>query len=456
MVPLTRRTLYVDLFQRWGAPVVLVARTSLGTINHSLLSIEALRTRDIPILGIVFSGEPMPDKERPSARSGASAAGPRAAAPGSTGTRCWRLSRRSSTARFSVPPSVADLSPLWHPFTQHATSGPMIEIVRAEGAWLEAPTEGDPGCDFVVVGQYARPRSSEDRRRDRRAASRLEQVIFAGFTHPPAERLARKLLAIAPKELEFVFLSDPARRPWRSGSRWRSATGTTWAGRAIGSPPSSTPTTAIRSGRCRSGRGAAYRRLPADAVRSGLPAVPDELGAADVEARASLRDHEGEIAALIVEPLAGAAGMLVYPAWLLTELAALCRRHDVFLIADEVMTGFGRTGTLFACEQAGVVPDVMCLSKGITGASADGGDARQSPLYEAFWSADRGPDVLPQLVLHRQRDRLRRRRRQPGDLGERAGAADPGDRTAQCATLPAFRDRDAVADVRACGTIAAI
>jgi dethiobiotin synthase len=64
MVPLTRRTLYVDLFQRWGAPVVLVARTSLGTINHSLLSIEALRTRDIPILGIVFSGEPMPDSER--------------------------------------------------------------------------------------------------------------------------------------------------------------------------------------------------------------------------------------------------------------------------------------------------------------------------------------------------------------------------------------------------------
>ena len=64
MVPLTRRTLYIDLFQRWGAPVVLVARTSLGTINHSLLSIEALRTRDIPILGIVFSGEPMPDNER--------------------------------------------------------------------------------------------------------------------------------------------------------------------------------------------------------------------------------------------------------------------------------------------------------------------------------------------------------------------------------------------------------
>ena len=64
MVPLTRRTLYIDVFQRWGVPVVLCARTALGTINHSLLSIEALRTRDIPILGIVFVGDAMPDSER--------------------------------------------------------------------------------------------------------------------------------------------------------------------------------------------------------------------------------------------------------------------------------------------------------------------------------------------------------------------------------------------------------
>ena len=88
-----------------------------------------------------------------------------------------------------------------------------------------------------------------------------------------------------------------------------------------------------------------------------------------MQALSDLLDSERDaFAALIIEPLVlGAGGMKMYSPAVLSEIAALCRQHDVFLIADEVMTGFGRTGTMFACEQAGVAPDLMCLSKGLTG-----------------------------------------------------------------------------------------
>jgi adenosylmethionine-8-amino-7-oxononanoate aminotransferase len=107
---------------------------------------------------------------------------------------------------------------------------------------------------------------------------------------------------------------------------------------------------------------------------------------------ALLAEHRDQVAALIVEPLVlGAGGMLMYEPALLAELAALARRHDVFLVADEVMTGFGRTGTLFACEQVGIAPDVMCLSKGITGGFLPmGATLATRRLYDAFWSEDRG------------------------------------------------------------------
>jgi adenosylmethionine-8-amino-7-oxononanoate aminotransferase len=96
-------------------------------------------------------------------------------------------------------------------------------------------------------------------------------------------------------------------------------------------------------------------------------------------------------AALIVEPLIlGAGGMLVYPAWVLAEMRAICNRHDVLFIADEVMTGWGRTGTLLACEQAGVVPDILCLSKGLTGGAVPLAVTMASEaIYEAHFSRDR-------------------------------------------------------------------
>src|SRR5689334_3300968 len=104
-----------------------------------------------------------------------------------------------------------------------------------------------------------------------------------------------------------------------------------------------------------------------------------------------LKSQADAFAAMIVEPLVlGAGGMKMYSADVLAELSAVCRSYGIFVIADEVMTGFGRTGTMFACEQAGVAPDLMCLSKGLTGGFLPMGvTLATTEIYDAFYSSDR-------------------------------------------------------------------
>lgn len=298
----------------------------------------------------------------------------------------------------NAPPATP--SPIWHPFTQHATAGPMIEIARGEGAWLHA-SDGRRLLDaisswWVITHGHGNPKIAAAVAEQ---ASTLEQVIFAGFTHPPAERLARALLRMLPntdgEPLEFVFFSDSGSTAvevglkmavgyWHNIGRPRHRViafddgyhGDTFGAMSVG------------------GRGiftSPYQAMLFAVDFLPFPTAGREQATIDAF-EALLRDHGRDVAALIVEPLVlGAAGMRMYAPAVLAELAAMCRRHDVFLVADEVMTGFGRTGTLFACEQAGIVPDVMCLSKGITGGFLPmGATLATRRLYDAFWSEDRG------------------------------------------------------------------
>jgi adenosylmethionine-8-amino-7-oxononanoate aminotransferase len=266
--------------------------------------------------------------------------------------------------------STREASAIWHPFTQHALQPVMTKIVRSEGAWLEAADgqrifDGISSWWVVTHGHNYPPIVSAIQRQ----AGVLDQVIFAGFTHEPAEEVARRLIGIAPAGLAHVFFSD-------SGSTCVEVALKMALGffRNRGEPRSRIvalehayhgDTIGTMSAGQRGVFNAPYEPLLFDVQRLPFPAPASEQHTLDAFEAICKQEPP---AALILEPLIlGAGGMLIYRAAVLAELKRICEAYGVLFIADEVMTGFGRTGTLFACEQAGISPDIMCLAKGLTG-----------------------------------------------------------------------------------------
>ena len=289
-----------------------------------------------------------------------------------------------------------DLAVLWHPCTQmrehHVRDSrdalPLVPIERGDGAWLVG-RDGRRYLDAVSswwtnLFGHAEPRIAAAIAAQ---AGTLEQVILAGFSHAPAVELAERLLQLAPREadrapLAKVFYADNGSAGvevalkmafhWfhnRGEHRRRKFValengyhGETLGALAVGDVP-------------------LYRRvyapLLAEALFAPSPdaylAMPGESPAQCAERAADglrrlLEANAGEVCALIVEPrVQCAGGMRMHDPVYLRRARELCDAHGVFLIADEIATGFGRTGTLFAFEQAGVQPDLMCLSKGLTG-----------------------------------------------------------------------------------------
>ncbi len=284
-------------------------------------------------------------------------------------------------------------SPVWHPFTQHGLQPEMIPVRSARGAWLKTP-DGDLILDaisswWVVTHGHCHPRivgAIEEQ------ARRLDQVIFAGFTHAPAEMLARGLINIAPSGLSHVFFSDsgstsvevalkmalgyfhnigePRRRIVALEHGYH---GDTIGGMSVGA---------------RGVFNAPYEPLLFEVERIPFPSAGNEQATIDAFDAACANEPT---AALIVEPLIlGAGGMLIYSEQVLRELKRIAERYGVLFIADEVMTGWGRTGSLFACEQAAITPDILCSAKGITGGSMPlAVTLCTSPIFEAHRSSDR-------------------------------------------------------------------
>lgn len=284
-------------------------------------------------------------------------------------------------------------SPVWHPFTQHGLQPDAIEIAHGEGVWLTA-VDGSRLIDaisswWVVTHGHRHPAIVAAIKAQ---ADQLDQVIFAGFTHAPAEALAEKLIRVAPAGLNHVFFSDSGSTAvevalkmalgyWRNVGLPRSrilAMEHGYHGDTIGT----------MSAGARGVFNDSYAPLLFDVTRIPFPASGREQQTLDVLEDACRREAP---AALIVEPLIlGAGGMLMYAPAVLSEMQRICAAHNVLLIADEVMTGWGRTGTLFACEQADITPDIMCSSKGLTGGTLPLAVTLCKPeIFEAHRSTDR-------------------------------------------------------------------
>ena len=283
-------------------------------------------------------------------------------------------------------------SPIWHPFTQHGLCEPIPTIVRAEGASLFA-ADGTRIVDaisswWVTTHGHCHPRIVVAIAEQ---AGRLDQMIFAGWTHEPAQRLAEDLVALV--GLPYVFFSDSGSTAVEVALKmalgfWanRGETGRhrllvmqhSYHGDTIG---------AMSVGE-RGVFNAPYAPLLFDVGVIPFPHSGAEQASLDALEAAC---RAGDVAAFIAESLVlGAGGMLMYPAHILREMRAICAAHGVLFIADEVMTGWGRTGTLLACEQAGVVPDILCLAKGLTGGAIPLAVTMASEaVYDAHYSRDR-------------------------------------------------------------------
>ncbi|MDR2636738.1 MAG: adenosylmethionine--8-amino-7-oxononanoate transaminase [Zoogloeaceae bacterium] len=311
------------------------------------------------------------------------------------------------------------LAAVWHPCTQmqhHAASGPLalplIPIAQGKGAWLY-DFDGNRYLDGISswwtnLFGHANPRINAALREQ---LEKLEHAMLAGFTHQPAIELAERLSALTGGELGHAFYaSDGASATeialkmsvhyWRNRGRTRKNRFLCLAGSYHGETVGALAVTDV----------ALFREAYAPLIRdAAIVASPDarqaEAGesAIDVARRAAagleekLQAEHEQLAALILEPLVqGATGMAMHDPEYLRLARALCNRYEVHLICDEIAVGYGRTGTFFAHEQAGIRPDLLCLSKGISGGYLPlSAVLCREEIYQAFYD-----EATPRGFLH--------------------------------------------------------
>ena len=287
------------------------------------------------------------------------------------------------------------LAHLWMPYTQMRTALPPLPVVGTAGTRIKL-ADGRELIDglaswWTACHGYNHPHITDAIRRQ---AEAMPHVMFAGLAHEPAARLAARLAKLMPGELERVFFCDSgsvavevalkmAVQFWiNQGQRGRNKFvafrhgyhGDTMGGMAVSDTEDEDAMHVL------------FRGYIPEHIICDLPVGR----AAEVAFDALLASERSRLAAVIVEPLAqGAGGMKFHAPEVLRAISESCARHGVLLILDEVATGFGRTGAMFACEQTGVAPDIMCLSKALTGGTVGlGATVASRRVFEAFLGDD--------------------------------------------------------------------
>jgi adenosylmethionine---8-amino-7-oxononanoate aminotransferase len=277
--------------------------------------------------------------------------------------------------------SAIDAAHVWHPYsTIGAEALSPVVAVGARGAWLTVMRDGRPvdvldamASWWTAIHGHGHP--VLDAAITAQMAT-MNHVMFGGLTHEPAARLAQLLVDITPAGLDTVFFSDSgsvsvevavkmALQYWRSIGRRGKHRLMTWRGGYHGD--TFTPMSVCDPD---GGMHSLWTSKPSVlAHQEFAPQVPRDYDAAYSEVfEKQLAEHADELAAVIVEPvLQGAGGMRFHDPRYLTDLRSICDRHDVLLIFDEIATGFGRTGELFAADHVGISPDIMCVGKALTG-----------------------------------------------------------------------------------------
>ena len=291
--------------------------------------------------------------------------------------------------------SSRDSKYIWHPYTQAGSSGKTIAIVKGEGAAVH-DEKGKRYIDAVSswwtnLHGHSHPHIAK---KIAEQATKLEHILFAGFTHEPAVSLAERLLKILPAGQERIFYSDNgstavevalkmAFQYWSNKGEKRDkviAFRNAYHGDTFGAMSVS-------------GRGAftkPFHDLLFDVFFIDAP-VTGNVNDPISEVKGQISEHGSGISSFIFEPLVqGTAGMQIHTADLLSEMITLCKKNGILTIADEVMTGFGRTGKMFASELLSVQPDIICLSKGITGGAMPlGVTSCTKSIFDAFLSGDK-------------------------------------------------------------------
>jgi adenosylmethionine-8-amino-7-oxononanoate aminotransferase len=369
--------------------------------------------------------------------------------------------------------SSSDLH-LWHPYTQEGVDPPPLIVRGGKGIFIETQ-DGRQILDAISswwVNIHGHSHLAIAQAVAEQAA-RLEHVLFAGFSHEPAEELSVRLGKVVPPPLRHVFFSDDgstavevalklALQYWKNcghpGKRRIVALENAYHGDTVGamSVSDDSPFTA------------AFESLRIPVLRAhsascahcpvGLTRATCQIECLN-KLELLLSEHGDEIAAVIVEPLLqGAGGMIVHPEEFLSGVRRLTAAHDVLLIADEVLTGFGRTGRMFACERAGVVPDLMCVAKGLTGGFLPlAATFATDRVHDAFMGGDRARAFFHghsytanPIACAAANASLRIFESEP--VFERIAAIEK----VHAARLPTFAPHPGVADVRHIGTVAAI